>query len=735
MQNSFRPIFTAPTTFEDGTVTFHTLKNEVRTQAPIELINELIKLCDGNHTLESVIKQLEDSWNRDSLLKLIKTLQEHNVVVDGRNLGDFLWQAAQNPTPIPTDLDDDEISQLVERSTDRHKNGAPEDCSEAYTASTSDVQKLLQNRGSVREFSGESISQQKLVDILWAAYGEVATGEINHRRTVPSGGSLFPLDIGLILFKSTQKLSAGVYNVFLAEPNKVSFSRVSDNLMKARRSFVDPMQVNGAAAVVMINGSFDLPSKKYGNRSIPYVTLEAGHVAQNALLVASEYDLATVEVGGFYESMMSSLQDLSDEFVPLTSIVIGHPSKTDTETPYRSENVDLKWPSPITDEYELPFSMALARMADDEDQSWSSGKAASPDLARTKALVEAREWHACGNVSQPIVHDSLANLESAIDPRDIIRFNPRRYEESNFPLDRFDPNLQHSWVLGTNEINKTEVHVPVDAVYYQNALDGVDYQFLHANTSGVAAHPNRKQALKNSVLELIERDAFMVSYLATLTQPTVRVSTLPDYLQKRIHALEESGFEVWVKDISLGLAPAVLLLAQHKERKITTCSACAGFNPEEIVNHALMELEQSVLSVFKGWPDHEIEPDEVESPHDHGVIYAQEEYYQNANFLVHGGEKKSLSELGLNAASCWDDLVAKFSERDWKLITIPLQVKESAGGNKGLYITRSIVPGIVPIVFGNDLLPTDMERIYSVANEYGKDLTHEDMPSFTHPFA
>lgn len=66
------------------------------------------------------------------------------------------------------------------------------------------------------------------------------------------------------------------------------------------RSFVDPLTPENSHGVVVISGSFRTNGRKYGNRSLLYTILEAGHIAQNVHLAAHDSQVATVEVGGFY---------------------------------------------------------------------------------------------------------------------------------------------------------------------------------------------------------------------------------------------------------------------------------------------------------------------------------------------------------------------------------------------------------------------------------------------------
>lgn len=733
MQDTFRPIFTAPTTFEDESATFHTYKQEVKTSAPIEAINDLIRACDGNHSLDEIIDQLKDGWSEESVRGLLKTLHNHNVIVDGRNLSQAFWPAVQNPTPLPTTLNDNEISRLVQKAASRHKAETDNKSSTTFTASSSAVQDLLSNRRSVRNFAGKPISQQDLVDILWSAYGEIQADAVAHRRTVPSAGALFPLKIGLMLFEPTAHLDSGVYEAILSSPEQISFSQKSEKLMTARRSFVDPMRVSGAAGAIVINGSFEISAEKYGNRSVPYVNLEAGHVAQNIHIAASERGVATVEVGGFYEDFISSLQNLPEQYTPLVSVVFGAESEGPRahKTP---DGIDLWWPAPLTDEYQLPYSMALARITEVSERNWSSGKAEDPQLAKTKALAEAREWDACGNVAENTVSESFNNLGSAIDPRDIVEFHDEQYQREDFPLEKFEPGDEHIWIGGTDELSGDDIFVPADAVYYPDSLPDPLPRYMHANTSGVAAHPKREQAVRSGVLELIERDGFMVTYLTQIKQPSITIGSLPERLQSRIERIKACGFSIWIKDFSLGLAPVMFVFAQSTKHKVTTCGACADFDKQHAVDHALKEVEQSILNCMKGGlgPD-TFDPDEVGLTEDHGKLYAQANHYKKADFLVKGGGKVYLSSAGDNSADCWNELVSKISADYSSLITIPLS--DRLDDQNQLHIIRSIIPGLVPMVFGHGMEPAAMERIYQVAQNHGKSITYNDLPSYPHPFA
>jgi hypothetical protein len=123
-------------------------------------------------------------------------------------------------------------------------------------------------------------------------------------------------------------------------------------------------------------------------------------------------------------------------------------------------------------------------------------------------------------------------------------------------------------------------------------------------------------------------------------------------------------------------------------------------------------------------------------PVDHGALYEQEPYFHRADFLFQGGHKIAFQDIGQHTAHSWQELLGRFKARGWRPLTIPLSLSAEYGGNNGLYIIRSIVPGMVPMTFGYRLEPAGMKRIYEVANEFGnKNVTYQDLTKFPHPFA
>ncbi len=729
MYKTMMPLFVASPSITNQQTIFNRFDKSVTVTVPGKLMQQLANMCDGNTALGGIVELLSKEWDKVSLEALLEKLIHEGVLVENYKLSENIWSIVQNPSRFSTHVSNGDVEIMEDQTKTRHKIHSGETL---YQPQSSYLNSLLSLRHSVRQFSGETTSLQTLVNILWSAYGEIqieGSYGPTSRRTVPSAGSLYPLQITMALLKQTESLNNGVYRVEMPEPGSVGFVMSSDDSDKVIRAFLDPLMLEGAQGVIVISGSFGIPGRKYGNRSMLYVTLEAGHVAQNIHLTALEQNLATVEIGGFVDELLYDAVMLPDGYRPLTCIAFGHAGDSITKSTSETD-----WAIPMAGKFRPDFAIALARISADLNDDWSYGRDSSPKLASIKANAEAREWGACGCIPSDLIRAKLRDLPTAIDPRSVIKFHPAQYRSKEFPFEQFDDGTTYEWACGRDEVTGAKVHILADLVYFPYTPKSSQYAF--ANSSGVAAHPDKQKAIETSTLELVERDSFMLAYLARLALPRIAENTLPQGISTRIKALKEIGFDISIVDHSIDLAPVAFVFAQNEQLAFMTCASCASFDREHAISHALMEVEASVLARLQNGPAKLIKPHEVEMPLDHGALYEQNRYFRRADFMIQNRDSIHFMDLGMQAANSWQELLARFAVKDWRLLTVRLQLSEEYGGNQGLHIYRSIVPGMVPMTFGYNQVPGGMARIYEVAKKIeGREIRYGDLSKFPHPFA
>jgi SagB-type dehydrogenase family enzyme len=164
---------------------------------------------------------------------------------------------------------------------------------------------VVLGRETARSFTPAPIGLAPLAKVLHHSYGITRDNEDTPFprpfRAVPSGGALYPLELYVQAVR-VDGLAPGLYHY---DPE----DRTLDVLRLAARHegaadevaalFMQPDLARSAAAIVFVSALFFRSTFKYGDRGYRFTLLEAGHLAQNALLTAHSIGLAGAPVGGY----------------------------------------------------------------------------------------------------------------------------------------------------------------------------------------------------------------------------------------------------------------------------------------------------------------------------------------------------------------------------------------------------------------------------------------------------
>jgi SagB-type dehydrogenase family enzyme len=167
-------------------------------------------------------------------------------------------------------------------------------------------------RRSRRTFRG-ALADVDLAALLDAGYGvrDVA------RRTVPSGGALYPLELYVAL------RGRGTYR-YDPQLHLLEEHDAADPWPSLVSASPLPGLLDDAAAAVLVLAVFGRTRFKYGLRGYRFALLEAGHVVQNIVLAAAALDVVALPFGGYYDTRIDELvgADGVDESV-VYSVVAG----------------------------------------------------------------------------------------------------------------------------------------------------------------------------------------------------------------------------------------------------------------------------------------------------------------------------------------------------------------------------------------------------------------------------
>ncbi|MGE5372671.1 MAG: SagB/ThcOx family dehydrogenase [Solirubrobacterales bacterium] len=177
----------------------------------------------------------------------------------------------------------------------------------------------IENRRSVRTYASAPMTLAELGQVLWAAQG--ITDLKAAKRTTPSAFGVHPLEV-FVVADHVSGLSAGLYRY---EPAGHRLTRLkSGKLTVELLAAVQQPTPWGAAANLVIAGRIDRTQQFSASQAERYVTLEAGHAAQNAVLQATALDLGSVTIGGISEDQSRRFLYLGKNWRVFYVVPLGH---------------------------------------------------------------------------------------------------------------------------------------------------------------------------------------------------------------------------------------------------------------------------------------------------------------------------------------------------------------------------------------------------------------------------
>lgn len=183
------------------------------------------------------------------------------------------------------------------------------------------VEESIARRRSIRTYAKSPLTLEEVSQLLWAAQG------ITHQgygfRSAPSAGATYPLETYVVVSEGgVVGLDAGIYH-YIPKEHKLELTYGGDihrDLMKAAlgQSWVGSAPIN-----IVFSAIYERTTRRYGDRGIRYVHMEAGHAAENVYLQAVSLGLGTVVIGAFYDEEVREVLRLGGNESPLYIMPVG----------------------------------------------------------------------------------------------------------------------------------------------------------------------------------------------------------------------------------------------------------------------------------------------------------------------------------------------------------------------------------------------------------------------------
>lgn len=407
------------------------------------------------------------------------------------------------------------------------------------------------------------------------------------------------------------------------------------------------------------------------------------------------------------------------------------PQDTQLRERYVDQHVGLI--NVLAQDVRVPWAVAIAQAGFNFEGTWQrqlpgTGRTLSYQKSRVVAIAEALERYG-GHYpkgKRVAVRASYRQLgDQALDPTTLGLHTPQQYDQPQFGFVPYHPDLVFNWVWGYSFQRQRSILVPQRYAYYGLPLDlhaQDNPAFVYEVSNGCALGTCLEEAILYGLLEVIERDAFLMTWYARLPLPRIDISSVPDPTVRLLveHIEYTTGYTLYAYDATLDHAvPCTwLMVVDEQERELAPkilCGAAAHPRARETFARGLLELGTALSMVgrqFEGQRERAIQmlnnPFEVREMPDHSLLYCLPEAFDRLAFLPRTptpytfqdafGDNDRQPETG-DLRDDVSTIISHYLGRGFDVVVVDQTAPEHAAG--GFHCAKVIVPGMLPMTFGH----------------------------------
>ena len=375
----------------------------------------------------------------------------------------------------------------------------------------------------------------------------------------------------------------------------------------------------------------------------------------------------------------------------------------------------------------------------------AGGANVSRAAARAAALGEAVERYAgvaSSNANRPRASASSLG-DAAIDPASFTFFRPEQLAAPGFPFVPFTPDTPIRWVEGFRVPGCESILLPAQLVLLGSPPHD-EPLIAYATSNGLACGATLEEAILAGLLELVERDAFMIAWANRLSLPLL--DWAGDRVLERIDRLylAPAGLRYAAVDAScfFGIPTAFgVVHGAEGDASRLGLGAAAAVTVQEAVRKALAEafwVQQGSRDLIR---EATTVPraDEIRDFDDHLLFYSDPSKVERTGFLDASEKRRPTRDVpplaGGDVRALIEAAAAKLAARGVSLyaadVTSP-DVREV-----GLSVARALSPELCPLDVIHLARFLGPRRLFHAAHELGlrpEPLTMATVNHDPHPF-
>ncbi|MFE9096916.1 TOMM precursor leader peptide-binding protein [Streptomyces sp. NPDC007264] len=358
----------------------------------------------------------------------------------------------------------------------------------------------------------------------------------------------------------------------------------------------------------------------------------------------------------------------------------------------------------------------------------------------------------------PRVVASLESLgDEALDPR-VCGLYSADFHRANPHVVPFSADREIPWVWGWSLRDRRPLLVPEIMAYYHTP--GLENRFVQESSNGCASGGCLEEAVYFGLMEVVERDAFLLTWYGRAALPEIDAAGSTDpHTRQMTDRLAMYGYEARFFDARVtfrGIPVVVAAAIRPDGGPGTLCfGAGASLDPEAALRGGLCEIATDSVNLQGRFRRDEArlrslaaDFDLVRTLHDHPLVYGTPQMAAHASFLLgEPGEPRprrqpmgeTYAAVPRRSGDLREDLercLAEVTDAGFDVVVVDQTLPEQR--DLGLCTVKVFVPGLIPIDFGWErqraLLMPRMRTALREAGLRDRDLRPEDLNPAPHPF-
>jgi len=367
-------------------------------------------------------------------------------------------------------------------------------------------------------------------------------------------------------------------------------------------------------------------------------------------------------------------------------------------------------------------------------QNFANGGGASSRrvLAMAKAIGEAVERY-CSAIFEsdelPLSGFDEARFQ-CVPPHKWATYGSEQYHLPDFPYVPFDRETRIRWVesfdIGTGE----SWYVPASMVFIPYLHeDAGDNPIVQPISTGLACHMTKTAACISAICEIVERDAFTITWQARIAMPQILIESLSDRNQDLVARFERGNCKVSLFSLQMEhKIPCVLGILRGVEHDTPALvfAAAADPDPEEAVRKSLEEvahtrrlahrLHLSLPSLASEFPF-----SNIKNHDDHVRFYCNHANASLANFMFASQECIDFRDLHNLATGKpqenLENLTEQIRRTGHQVLIVDLTTSDV--GDLGFTVVRALIPGFHPLFIGHQRRALGGSRLWEIPQRLG----------------